>query len=482
MNTQSEISEIFLKSALTEKNPHIKTSEVLEWVEERRSNIHVAVEPITFDTMDKWKFSENRASIQHETGRFFSIDGIKVETTWGNIPTWCQPIINQPEVGYLGIITKLVDGVLYFLMQAKIEPGNIGTVQISPTIQATRSNYTRAHQGKGQIFLGHFLDRKKNRVLVDQLQSEQGARFLRKRNRNIIILSHEDVPHDENYRWLTLGQIKELMRFDNIVSMDTRTVVSGIPYGPCFSGAGSLLRMMAEQKDHASRFAAGMLESTLETNNHLYTFEELLSWFTNAKQSYDLEVSQIPLNKVEDWDITENSISHIDHRFFKVIPVKVSIEGREVQNWCQPMVQPMQEGLIGFITKRIDGIYHFLVQAKLECGNFDVLELAPTVQCLTGRHLPADNSKDPFLKMILNAPKNMVMFDSLQSEEGGRFYQEQNRNIIVEIAESEDLDIPENYTWITANQLSTFVKFNNYLNIQARSLLSVLNFRAPEHE
>ena len=51
----------------------------------------------------------------------------------------------------------------------------------------------------------------------------------------------------------------------------------------------------------------------------------------------------------------------------------------------QPLVQPAQEGLVAFVIKKINNVYHFLVQAKLESGNFDILELAPTVQCLTSK-------------------------------------------------------------------------------------------------
>ena len=36
--------------------------------------------------------------------------------------------------------------------------------------------------------------------------------------------------------------------------------------------------------------------------------------------------------------------------------------------------------------------------------------------------------------------------------------------------------LPDNYIWMTLNQLNAFIKFNNYLNIQARSLLAAVSF------
>ena len=135
----------------------------------------------------------------------------------------------------------------------------------------------------------------------------------------------------------------------------------------------------------------------------------------------------------------------------------------------------MQQGLCAYIIKKIDGVYHFLVQAKMECGNFDILELAPTVQCLTGNVYGAA-AKPPFADYVLNAKPSQIIFDTLLSEEGGRFYKEQNRNLIVEADDSFDTRLPERYTWMTLRQMYKFLRFNNYLNIQSRSLISTLSY------
>lgn len=89
-----------------------------------------------------------------------------------------------------------------------------------------------------------------------------------------------------------------------------------------------------------------------------------------------------------------------DKRYFRIIGVNVIIANREVASWCQPLVEPMQQGLCAFIIKKINGVYHFLVQAKLECGNFDVFELAPTVQCLTGNLYDDSDPVKPAFRTI----------------------------------------------------------------------------------
>lgn len=456
-------SNIFLKSALTEQNPFITTSNVMKWLKVRNEAIKVKVTKIPFSELDAWSFDKERGVLQHNSGKFFTIEGINVKTNWGNINEWEQPIINQPEIGYLGIITKEINGVLYFLLQAKVEPGNVNNVQLSPTLQATKSNYTQVHKGNKPRYLEYFVNAKSSQVLLDQLQSEQGGRFLRKRNRNIIIKVDEEIEEHEDFLWLTLGQIKTLIQYDNLVNMDTRTVISGIP----FDGT-------SEESLIQNNYQKGMLFSANKNVNSKYTFDEIIRWITLLKCQFEINLKPVSLFNTNNWEVTDNEIRNKNNKYFKVIAAKVEISNREVTTWSQPLVEPITEGIIAFVVKKINGIYHFLVQAKLECGNFDIIEMAPTVQCITDSY---SNSSDlPFLNYVLNAKKETIRFDTLQSEEGGRFYREQNRSMIIEAEEDFSIDVPENYTWITLHQLNFFLKFNNYLNIQARSLISSINF------
>lgn len=458
---------MIIRSLLTNKNPFNSTEEIKAWIERRNREVEVKVEKIPFADMKMWH-SESDGSIRHDSGRFFSIVGIDVRTDYGTNHHWRQPIILQPEVGYLGILTKEMDGVLYCLMQAKIEPGNVNCVQISPTLQATKSNYSRVHSGKSPHYLEYFVNAKPENIILDQLQSEQGARFMRKRNRNIIIKVDEDVPVLEDFRWMTLGQIKELMHYDNMVNMDTRTVLSGLKISDYVTPLDGLRNM--------SQFGKDMFLSS--TTNHAFiSTRDHLSWLTSLKARYDLLVNYCPVLDMPEWKKTETEIVRDDEKYFRIIGVNVTISNREVSSWCQPLVEPMQQGLCAFIIKKINGVYHFLMQAKLECGNFDVMELAPTVQCLTGNVYAENTTKPDFAEYVLHAPKEQIIFDTLQSEEGGRFFKEQNRNLIVEADDDFPLELPERYTWMTLRQIYKFLRFNNYLNIQARSLISALSYK-----
>lgn len=452
------------RSLLTTENPFCSTEEVTTWIERRNREVGVRVDPVPFSELRGWHFDVRTGDLCHDSGKFFSIIGTDVYANNGREMRWRQPLINQPEVGYLGIICKEFDGVLYFLLQAKIEPGNVNCVQLSPTLQATRSNYTQVHGGRKPAFLDFFRNARPDQIVLDQLQSEQGARFFRKRNRNIIICCDEDIPSHEDFRWLTLGQIKLLMACDNMVNMDTRTVLSGLRFPLSESLAAG-----------ASSFGDALLASERVLAG-VNTIDDILHRLSDLKSRYELVAEKIPLRDVREWTVTETEIVRPDRRFFRVVGVNVTIENREVSTWCQPLVQPMQEGLCVLLAKRIRGVMHFLLQAKVECGNFDVVELAPTIQCLTGDYKNPFGYVPTFLEEFQAGACGRIVFDTKQSEEGGRFYREQNRNVVCLADDAFPETPPENFIWLTLGQIKEFLRFNNYLNIQVRSLVSALEY------
>lgn len=465
----------FLLSSLCKEGYFVKTFEVLDWVEHQKRQVNVEVNVCKFSSLKKWSYKNG--SLVHDTGKFFSIDGIRVIKQTNESLIWEQPIINQPEIGYLGIITKMINGVLHFLLQAKIEPGNVNNVQLSPTLQATKSNYSKVHKGNAPLYLDLFLKASKDQILVDQLQSEQGARFLKKRNRNIIIYTEANISLYNNFIWLTLAQIKELMLIDNLINMDTRTVLSSISFDSIDLRkliSNGILTDLINSKH--TNIGSKFLLSAIHSGNEHNSLDRIISFLTNFKSIYELHIQRIDVKKIKNWVFTDECLKHSENKFFEVIPVNIEIGNREVLSWSQPIVRPLQEGLCVFVTKEINGVLHFIVQAKVECGNHDVIEFAPTVQCLTGNYKDSVDGEIPFLNYVLNVSDNKVVYNTLQSEEGGRFYKEQNRNIIIFDNNVEHLELPEHYIWMTLNQIFYFIKFNNFFNIQARSLISAIQY------
>lgn len=468
----------FRRSALTESNLFQSTAAALEWLEERGSVNQLVVDHIPFEEMREWSFEPETGDIVHRTGKFFRVHGLRVSADSGSLREWDQPIIDQPEIGILGIVAREFDGQLLFLMQAKLEPGNPAGVQLTPTVQATRSNYTQVHQGARPKYLDYFLNREKSTVLVDQLQFEQGSTFLRKRNRNIIVEVDADVPVEEDFRWFTLGQIKQLLSVPNLVSMDARTVVSCIPFrertwqrptnGVSRNGDG-------EHEGELGSFGGRLLASLGDGGRSLHSDDAIQSWLTELKCRYQLSVKRVGLRELQAWGHREHRIGHEAGRYFHVMGVRVKARNREVLNWDQPLVQPTEKGLIAFFVKEIDGVLHFLAQGKVEPGNPDVVAVGPSVHCVLSQESLSDpGSWSPFTEVALEAPPEAIRYSCIQSEEGGRFYHAENEYRVVELDPSEGERLPDGYVWVTLRQLTELLR-HGLLNVEARSLLACLS-------
>ncbi len=473
----------FYVSSLTEHNPFYSTKEIQDWLTSINQRQLFNVTQIPLENMEKWQFNKKTGDLTHKSGGFFSIRGLSVETNWGNIPKWTQPIIYQPEIGILGILTKKINGILYFLLQAKAEPGNINTYQLSPTVQATRSNYLQVHGGKPTLYLDYFIKDSKSKVLIDQLQSEQGARFFHKRNRNIIVRipNNHKIKESDNHRWLTLGQIIKLVQKNNTVNMDTRSVISSISYEPTNIISNlpvnknlleGCLNDFSFIKKTKSSFGSSLMVSSHPNSKSVNNINQILRKIAKRKFECELKVSLIPLNKIDQWINSSKEIYHPDRRFFSVIGVHVEANDREVTSWDQPIIKQDNSGIVGFIVKEINGVLHFLTQLKLESGVMDLLEISPTVQCITSNY---DKNSMPAYVDLMKKKKDMkIVTNVFQSEEGGRFYRESNQNLILLADGSFDPGEDPNFIWMTMGQLKQFNKFNNFLNVEARSLLSCL--------
>jgi len=440
------------------------TEELLSWIQELNNTTYVNINECSINDGTMWFYDDYNGEILNRKRSFFSVKGMRYFVNNEFISE--QPIIIQPEIGYLGIICKEIDGVLNFLMQAKIEPGNINCVQISPTIQATKSNFTRAHGGKLPKYFEYFDNSSKYHVIYDQIQSEQSARFYKKRNRNMIMMVDEEIELYQNFKWMTLGQIKKLMEIDNLVNMDTRTVLSGIPF--------VTEQLSSSEKESIKEyFSDKALYSSIFLRSPSDTLPKLYQQLNNYKMFQDVSVVPVPLNQLIDWKIDEYGITCTKQADYMVRYYDIEISGREVRRWMQPLFKAIGMATFGLLTKIENGVRMFLVRVKPEIGSFDSAELGPSVQWEPTHYLYNDNVVEKLFRKKLEN-KQGIMVNVVLSEEGGRFYHEQNNNTIIEISPDELPVVPDGYIWADYATLNYLIQVNNCLNIQLRNLLSLI--------
>ncbi|MCZ7457439.1 NDP-hexose 2,3-dehydratase family protein [Streptomyces sp. WMMC940] len=455
------------RSALTEECRVEQATSFASWFAAARERSGLRVARVELDSLPDWDRDPRTGALRHRSGGFFAIDGIGVRYPSGPVPHWQQPIIHQPEIGVLGLLAREFDGVLHFLMQAKVEPGNKNHLQLSPTVQATRSNFLRLHKGRGVPYLTYFQERTRHHVVADVLQSEQGAWFFRKRNRNIVVEVTEDVVVEEDFRWMTLGEIYRLLAVEDIVNMDTRTTLSCLPLAG--GGIDAVL-------DTGDGFREALVRSCAGGQAGAHGTEEILSWITEHRAQGDLTTYPVPLGELRDWRSSPDRISHDSGRFFSVIGVTVTAGTREVGGWSQPMVEPHGIGVIAVLVKEIGGVLHALMRAGAQPGYVDGVELSPTVQCVPESYevLPGE-ARPRFLDDVLSAPPERIRFSCLLSEEGGRFHHALNRYLVVEADGAAEALEDGEHRWLTLHQLSGLLRHSHYLNVQARSLVACLH-------
>ena len=71
--------------------------------------------------------------------------------------------------------------------------------------------------------------------------------------------------------------------------------------------------------------------------------------------------------------------------------------------------------------------------------------------------------------------KYAVKYDTIQSDEGGRFYQSQIRNMVIQLNDQQKIEIDKNHKWISQNQMIYLIK-KGVLDIEARLLFACYNF------
>ncbi len=191
---------------------------ILNWLNYQRKQQFLDIEKINLSKLNEWIY--NKREIYHKSKKFFKIAGLRIKSNFYNKKNWDQPIIIQNEIGILGIIKNVKTNK--YLLQAKVEPGNINKLQISPTVQATRSNYSGVHGGKTVPYLKYFKKRNKN----FSLQYEQASRYYNKRNSNTISFVSKKIDLEKEFKWFSKIEILNLLNEKNLINMDTLSVFS----------------------------------------------------------------------------------------------------------------------------------------------------------------------------------------------------------------------------------------------------------------
>ena len=412
---------------------------LLKWIKKQNKAQKLNVKKIKLSSLTNWKIDNQQ--IYHISKKFFKIIGVRIKSNFYE-KSWDQPIILQNEIGILGIIKNI--NTNKYLLQAKAEPGNINKIQISPSVQATKSNYSRVHGGKSIPYLKYFL--KKNKYF--SLQSEQAFRYYKKYNSNIISFRSKNISLLPTFRWFSKKEILFLLKKKNLINMDTLSVFS------------SFIKK-------------------IKTENPLNNKKQINKWTTALNKKFYLKTKKINLGQLKHWKINDRDISHTKKSFFSIIGIKVKTNKREIKEWSQPIVQGSKMAFSGFIMKEFNKTDHYLCRYILKPGAKNNTFTCTANTSNISNYMKNSNI-EKFQKKVMKEyffnKKINKSYNNILSDEGGRFFHSQINYIACKLKNNQSIKVPSNYIWLSTNQIIDLIK-KKRVDIEARLLFGIINFK-----
>lgn len=410
-----------------------------KWLKSQKRQNKIKVKIKKLDNLNNWYFDKN--SIFHKSKKFFKIIGIDVKSNLVG-KNWDQPIIVQNELGILGIIKDKKRE--RYLLQAKVEPGNKNKLQLSPTVQATKSNYTRIHGGKKITFLSFFLNKKKDFIS----QSEQGYRYLFKFNYNSLVEITKSIKIFNNFYWFNKRDLIKLVKIKNILNMDTISVFSSF--------------ISKNKKDFP-----------------LISMQKINKWIKIKDRIFNLKIKIKPLANLKNWIVKNDIINHKQNKYFSVIGININANKREVKEWDQPIIKGKKMAFAGFLIKEFNKTNHYLCRYNKKPG-LKKSTLSCSVNTSDLKNYNSSNDLINFEKKILKnfflnkKKKFKSIYDNILSDEGGRFFKCEIRYKALQLNNNTKIKIPHNYIWVSQNQMIEMIS-KKKIDIEARLLFGCIN-------
>lgn len=392
------------------------------------------ISKIRLSDQNEWNL--NNGFLSHKSNGFFHVVGLR-----NNQTSQEHVVLYQPQGAYNGLAICKIDGLVYVLLQARIEPGNTGIAQFGPTIQSTPANYLKFHGGKDTPYLSLFLGCNANvaKPIANNTQLDLGKRYFQKTKILSYVELNELIETKENMIWVPINVVLEVLCHNNYLNTDLRSMLSVFDWE-------LFTNKRTNQKNSLNEF-----------NSVSLSLAEKLS----LQKPWHL----IPLSELSRWKVNDDGIIDISDSGVFVNMYHVSCTNREVKAWSQPLFGINNRGLVILLLRRINDQYEFLVSIESEFGISTGKAIAPSYLVY-----PEDSNKLEIASQLFDEKE--IIKEMILSEEGGRFYR--NENIYQVILVNNEFDISENQYWISGNDLKNVLKSSNMATIQLRCIASLV--------
>jgi oxidase EvaA len=206
---------------------------------------------------------------------------------------------------------------------------------------------------------------------------------------------------------------------------------------------------------------------------------ELVQWLEARRNDVPFSAELIPLRDVDGWQQADDgTIHHSTGQFFRIEGVRVrSASGlREVSDWDQPILTQASGGVLALLCRETPGGIEFLLQAKADPGNIGYLQFCPTIQS-TWENIRGLRGarRAPFADCLEPSGNIRVIYRSQHNEEGSRFWQKSNENMILFVEDASRLAINEQaYRWASLSQIKEMSLLDNVVGPYVRTVIAPL--------
>ncbi len=230
----------------------------------------------------------------------------------------------------------------------------------------------------------------------------------------------------------------------------------------------------------ASKLRLELQFESLADWSQINNFNYVKKWFLKKRKKPGIKVKNIPLHECEEWDYDKKKgrYFHTSGEFFIVEGLRIKdTHSREVDCWDQPILTQVgyKGGILGIIRKRFNGIPHYLIEAKLEPGNYKYVQLSPTLQATFSNLRRAHRGRKPRYMEFFGSKKNKrtkVLLKKWGAEDGGRLNRKRNLSMLVEIPENQKIKLTNEFIWMSMWQIKECLKFDSWINPHIRGIIS----------
>jgi dTDP-4-dehydro-6-deoxy-alpha-D-glucopyranose 2,3-dehydratase len=204
---------------------------------------------------------------------------------------------------------------------------------------------------------------------------------------------------------------------------------------------------------------------------------ELFEWLEARRKDVPFSAGLIPLREVANWHQDDNgNIHNTSGQFFRIEGVRVrSAPGlREIPGWDQPIFTQTDGGVLALLCRETAAGIEFLLQAKADPGNVGYLQFCPTIQS-TWENIRGlkDAGRAPFAECLDPSDNIRVIYRSKHNEEGSRFWQKSNENMILFVEDASQLAINEQvYRWASLTQIKEMILLDNVVGPYVRTVVA----------